>query len=1132
MAFTGRERELARLAAAISRAADGRPSRVSITGKAGIGTTALLDELCRRLAGRPDVTIARAAALAPASAEPFQAIGDALGAALAPLPPERVAAVIGAAGHDLARLLPDRGERLAALGIATDPPPLTAPDQLGSRVREAVLGALVRLAGDGVLLLALEDLHHADPATRSFLRTLLRLERALPICLVLAWQPDEIDRRHPSRDLLDAVAADPATEPIELGPLDADAIERLVRGLPGDPPEGAVVAAVVTGSAGNALVATQLVAARRLPLAGVRLSDPFEQVAVARLAALGPAARSLVRLLAIAREPLPRRLVLGPGIPTGRVTVVSIAEAVASGLVTDDGERLSIAHERYAEAIADDELPADRAAIHAALARVLGAWPARAAWHHDLAGRGPGRREAHLAAADEAAALDPGRTTRFHLDRALEPSGDDDRPADETATLLVRAARATAADGGFRRAADLLRRAADALAGGGGRPDGTLWDSLDAAADGDGAIGAGPAATATDALTRDDAWRLATAAIHEEAARCHWAAGDPAAARRVLDQALGLLPAGPSPERARILATSAQHRMIEGRFNESAHEAEAACDVAREAGDAALRELGHATCTLGVDIAYLGALSRGLTLLADADAIARRTGRLDDLMRVAANRTTLLDLDARRDDALAVVAAGIREAEAGGLAGTYGSFLRGNAADILWQLGRWDASERECRAGMEWQPAGVAWFSPTLYLGLLLVESRGDDEAASLVGRTLLQLDTVPAGQWSALVQRAAVSLALWRGDPADALRVAEREWDRIVATEDPVQVALGASTTMEAAAAAADHGRTERDMGLLATATGLGTRVLASAADAVRAGALPPGIAAHGEAELHLATARAHGDRLRGRPSADAWARLATAWGERGIPYPAAKARWWQTLALLDAGAPRADARAALAESWRIAAALPARPLLRTLADLARRARLPLPTDVAIPADLALVPGSAAPVVAVPVGPGPAAPEAAAPPADPPAGLPATPGDRVAAEGDPEAVIEPQDAAQAPARPAVAFPIGEPPPWAGLSPRELDVLRYICEGRSDREIGERLYISERTVHVHVRHLLAKLGVPSRTRAASLALRHGLLPAAAQPGDRDGAGGYREAAPVANEAPNDDAAIPAGPASA
>ena len=94
---------------------------------------------------------------------------------------------------------------------------------------------------------------------------------------------------------------------------------------------------------------------------------------------------------------------------------------------------------------------------------------------------------------------------------------------------------------------------------------------------------------------------------------------------------------------------------------------------------------------------------------------------------------------------------------------TYGAFLRGNAADCLYQLGRWTDAEAECRAAMEWPPSGVAWFSPTLYLGLVLVESRADEEAARLIGQTLLQLETVPAGQWTALVLRAAVSLALWR---------------------------------------------------------------------------------------------------------------------------------------------------------------------------------------------------------------------------------------------------------------------------------------------------------------------------------------------------------------------------------
>jgi DNA-binding NarL/FixJ family response regulator len=63
-----------------------------------------------------------------------------------------------------------------------------------------------------------------------------------------------------------------------------------------------------------------------------------------------------------------------------------------------------------------------------------------------------------------------------------------------------------------------------------------------------------------------------------------------------------------------------------------------------------------------------------------------------------------------------------------------------------------------------------------------------------------------------------------------------------------------------------------------------------------------------------------------------------------------------------------------------------------------------------------------------------------------------------------------------------------------GLSPREHEVLTIVAEGRTDREIAARLFISERTVHVHVRRVLAKLGVASRTEAAGLAIRQGLVP--------------------------------------
>lgn len=66
------------------------------------------------------------------------------------------------------------------------------------------------------------------------------------------------------------------------------------------------------------------------------------------------------------------------------------------------------------------------------------------------------------------------------------------------------------------------------------------------------------------------------------------------------------------------------------------------------------------------------------------------------------------------------------------------------------------------------------------------------------------------------------------------------------------------------------------------------------------------------------------------------------------------------------------------------------------------------------------------------------------------------------------------------------------PRPSAGieaLTAREREVLREIAEGRTNREIGERLYISEKTVGIHVTHILAKLGVRTRVQAGAIHLR-------------------------------------------
>jgi DNA-binding NarL/FixJ family response regulator len=66
-----------------------------------------------------------------------------------------------------------------------------------------------------------------------------------------------------------------------------------------------------------------------------------------------------------------------------------------------------------------------------------------------------------------------------------------------------------------------------------------------------------------------------------------------------------------------------------------------------------------------------------------------------------------------------------------------------------------------------------------------------------------------------------------------------------------------------------------------------------------------------------------------------------------------------------------------------------------------------------------------------------------------------------------------------------------EPEPVA-LTPRELDVLRLLAEGDSNKSIAAALGISERTARTHVSNILAKLGLSSRTQAALWAAREGV----------------------------------------
>ena len=64
----------------------------------------------------------------------------------------------------------------------------------------------------------------------------------------------------------------------------------------------------------------------------------------------------------------------------------------------------------------------------------------------------------------------------------------------------------------------------------------------------------------------------------------------------------------------------------------------------------------------------------------------------------------------------------------------------------------------------------------------------------------------------------------------------------------------------------------------------------------------------------------------------------------------------------------------------------------------------------------------------------------------------------------------------------------------AGLTPREVEVLRLLARGLSNKEIAERLVISPKTVGNHVEHIYSKINASTRAAAGLFAMQHGLLP--------------------------------------
>ena len=1063
--FVGRAREIARIAVALEAAAEGHSQRVLISGPGGTGVSRLVDESIRRVGRLAEpFAILRWRAVAGRSGEPYAPVIEGLRPFLAGLSDAARAHLVGPGADALSALLPETraGDR------EDGPRPLrVGPDRRAAWLAEAVLGMLERAGERRPVLLVLEDLHVADAGTRALAVFLARVSRPSRLCVLATYGSDRLVRGDPL--LVDLAAIADAADPpdrLELGPLSRDELADLVSGIEGERPTASLLLLAAERSAGNPLLAEEVLAARR-ELSGVSLGSSLDELVAARLALRSPECRRALRLLALAEEPLGRddlqRVatafeVDADGLPprsTGRPRRAAagldadlragLDEGIESGFVTGHpGGEVEIRHELVARAIVTDLLPMQRRRYHVALATAFPDRPAARARSWLAAHETEAARDALLEAAGEAAGRGAASDQLAMLELAMELGAAEvgDRPI--TGLLLLETADVALAAGRADRALAYLESAAARFG------------------------------------EREDRARLA--GLHERLGRVARLLGDHDRALAEHRRAASLAPPGPSELRARVLGSLAQTLMLLGLFAEAETVAGQAIAIAAAIGPAARAAEGHATCTLGIARAWSAAPAEAIALLERAREIAAEVGDADDWFRATLNLTTALTLLHRGEEAIAVTMDAIERARRDGVEAVYGNALRGNVAEALFLTGRWAEAREAIRKALEWSPAADAFADAAVTSAMLEVESASGEQAARLLGRRLLELRNAPDPQSVVPASRAAASFALWRGDLGDAGRAAELGWSMVRDSEDWVLAARMAATYLEVQAAIVTDAHDRRALPEIATARERAQRTLAEAERILGSSGVPVDASSRREAEAQLATARAYAARLDGRDAPVVWDSIARAWEAVGDPYQVARARWRQAEASLparDAREGRAAARGPLLEAVRIARDLGAAPLVRQLEELAGRALITLPPapaeeeaaargEAATTAELA----AAASGRLVATGPGVQPADAALGSTN---GHPGLPAGSIA-----EAFVGPPQA-----RADVAF---------GLSNREREVLGLIVQGRTNREIGERLFISQKTVGVHVGNILSKLGVSGRVEAAMVAVRLDLLP--------------------------------------
>ena len=909
--FVGRTEELARLAAAADRAAAGTPTAVVVGGEAGVGKTRLVGELVASARQAGATVLVGGCVELGGEGLPFAPLIEALRGFVRDLDePELAQLVPGRARVELARLLPELGPGGpgpdAAGSWVGGPGAEPRGSGLGSEQRrlfELLLVLLERLGSERPAVLVVEDLHWADRSTRDLLAFLVRNLRHGRLLLVMTYRSDELHRRHPLRPFLAELDRGRRAERLELARFGRDEVAAQLAGIQGTPAPPELTERIHARSDGNAFFVEELAATAA---ADGELPPSLRDTLLARIELLAEPTQQVLGVAAAAGARVGHDLLAEvAGLPDAEL-LAGLREAVSAHvlLVAADDGAYGFRHALVKEAVAAELLPGERTRLHARFAAALagrdaGGDPglaAELAWHwyaaHDLERALPAAVEAGRAAERAFAYAEAQR----QFERALE--------------LWDRVPGATA---GLDKA-ELLARAGEAAANAGAA---------------DRAVALVRGALAEVAPGRDP---LLAGQLTERLGFHLRIAGRPGA-MEAYQEAIGLVPPGPTVERARVLAGLGQALMLRARFAEAIATCEEAIQVARAAGSPAVET--HALCSLGTAMARIEDPDDGLAALGEARRLAAELGLAKDEARACVNLSDLLNDLGRLEEAVVVAMEGIEVATAAGLRRTFGVFLAGNAAAALYNQGRWDETAELTAAYLELGD-DEDLNTVTLRQSMAMLDAgRGHFESALGHVRAARRLagDEFIAVQYPPNLAAAEAEVAAWRGRLEEAA----------AAVAGGLAALQGPLVDLRACLLLAIGLRVEGERARLATArhdheTLTDARLVADELVQWARGTFAGSRVAWRRAVL--ATCEAEWARVQGEPDPERWLAAVAAWEESGHPYPLAVARWRAAEALLAGRGDRTLVAELLRRSHATASGLGAEPLRGELERLARLGR------------------------------------------------------------------------------------------------------------------------------------------------------------------------------------------------